>query len=359
MWIPQGLISTCKFLCCCVVVHFLSVVDFIIVVYILLWKYWPLLLLPPAWCGARVGPRPALTFVAPPFRLYFHRLARTEFEKAPCGRKYYGPTKCPCATTSCPRLVDCLQAQRSQMIVGVGNRVLVYDALDGDLQHSLKGHRTPCTRLPTVPMASDLPLGTALGLSLYGKALPRRVSWSTPTSGVSSTSRTTPWPTRWPRARRATLGYGPRSRKTLKSTASSPVYAAAPGRTTGHTWPLATSTGRYRSTTRTARRRTPLNGPLGHLFGACSGSPQDDQPYDVLPSAAGTKRFPFTKYPAPRSRRTGRSAWPLLSSTVGTAVPDHRRERPQNVALDQGGHSSENAERAQGLGMVHRRQAEP
>ena len=29
----------------------------------------------------------------------------------------------------------------SQMIVGVGNRVLVYDALDGDLQHSLKGHK--------------------------------------------------------------------------------------------------------------------------------------------------------------------------------------------------------------------------
>ena len=27
------------------------------------------------------------------------------------------------------------------MIVGVGNRVLVYDALDGDLQHSLKGHK--------------------------------------------------------------------------------------------------------------------------------------------------------------------------------------------------------------------------
>jgi intraflagellar transport protein 122 len=29
----------------------------------------------------------------------------------------------------------------SEMIVGVGNRVLVYDAMDGDLQHSLKGHK--------------------------------------------------------------------------------------------------------------------------------------------------------------------------------------------------------------------------
>ena len=29
----------------------------------------------------------------------------------------------------------------SEMVVGVGNRVLVYDALDGDLQHSLKGHK--------------------------------------------------------------------------------------------------------------------------------------------------------------------------------------------------------------------------
>ena len=29
----------------------------------------------------------------------------------------------------------------SQLVVAVGNRVLVYDAIDGDLLHSLKGHK--------------------------------------------------------------------------------------------------------------------------------------------------------------------------------------------------------------------------
>ena len=28
-----------------------------------------------------------------------------------------------------------------QLIAAVGNRVLVYSAIDGDLQHSLKGHK--------------------------------------------------------------------------------------------------------------------------------------------------------------------------------------------------------------------------
>lgn len=29
----------------------------------------------------------------------------------------------------------------SQLVAGVGNRVLVYDAVDGDLQNALKGHK--------------------------------------------------------------------------------------------------------------------------------------------------------------------------------------------------------------------------
>jgi hypothetical protein len=32
-------------------------------------------------------------------------------------------------------------ADGSQVVAGVGNRVLVYDAVDGDLQHALKGHK--------------------------------------------------------------------------------------------------------------------------------------------------------------------------------------------------------------------------
>ena len=29
----------------------------------------------------------------------------------------------------------------TQLVTGIGNRVLVYDAADGDLLHSLKGHK--------------------------------------------------------------------------------------------------------------------------------------------------------------------------------------------------------------------------
>lgn len=29
----------------------------------------------------------------------------------------------------------------TQLVAGVGNRVLVYDAVDGDLLHALKGHK--------------------------------------------------------------------------------------------------------------------------------------------------------------------------------------------------------------------------
>jgi intraflagellar transport protein 122 len=32
-------------------------------------------------------------------------------------------------------------ADGTQLIAGIGNRVLVYDATDGDLQHALKGHK--------------------------------------------------------------------------------------------------------------------------------------------------------------------------------------------------------------------------
>lgn len=35
----------------------------------------------------------------------------------------------------------------SQLVAGVGNRVLVYDAVDGDLQNALKGHKVSVTLL--------------------------------------------------------------------------------------------------------------------------------------------------------------------------------------------------------------------
>ncbi len=35
----------------------------------------------------------------------------------------------------------CILADGSQLVAGVGNRVLVYDAVDGDLLHALKGHK--------------------------------------------------------------------------------------------------------------------------------------------------------------------------------------------------------------------------
>lgn len=35
----------------------------------------------------------------------------------------------------------CYRPDGSQLVVAVGNRVLIYDANDGDLVHSLKGHK--------------------------------------------------------------------------------------------------------------------------------------------------------------------------------------------------------------------------
>lgn len=35
----------------------------------------------------------------------------------------------------------CYTSDGSQLLVGCGNRILVYDAYDGELLHSLKGHR--------------------------------------------------------------------------------------------------------------------------------------------------------------------------------------------------------------------------
>lgn len=35
----------------------------------------------------------------------------------------------------------CFKPDGSQMVVAIGNRVLVYDAADGDLLHQLKGHK--------------------------------------------------------------------------------------------------------------------------------------------------------------------------------------------------------------------------
>ena len=62
----------------------------------------------------------------------------------------------------------------SQMIVGVGNRVLVYDALDGDLQHSLKGHKDTVYAVTYSAdgkrFASGDAAGTIIGLKLI-KAL--------------------------------------------------------------------------------------------------------------------------------------------------------------------------------------------
>ncbi len=41
-----------------------------------------------------------------------------------------------------PSVVNCIafKPDGMQLVVAVGNRILVYDALDGDLLHSLKGH---------------------------------------------------------------------------------------------------------------------------------------------------------------------------------------------------------------------------
>ena len=38
-------------------------------------------------------------------------------------------------------------ADGTQLIAGIGNRVLVYDATDGDLLHALKGHKVSTMRL--------------------------------------------------------------------------------------------------------------------------------------------------------------------------------------------------------------------
>ena len=42
----------------------------------------------------------------------------------------------------------CYRPDGSQLVVAVGNRVLVYDANDGDLLHSLKGHKDTVTGSP-------------------------------------------------------------------------------------------------------------------------------------------------------------------------------------------------------------------
>ena len=64
----------------------------------------------------------------------------------------------------------------SQMIVGVGNRVLVYDALDGDLQHSLKGHKDTVYAVTYSADGKRFASGDCAGTIIIWKALPRRVS---------------------------------------------------------------------------------------------------------------------------------------------------------------------------------------
>ncbi len=50
----------------------------------------------------------------------------------------------------------CYRPDGSQLVVAVGNRVLVYDANDGDLVHSLKGHkdivRSPASSFLSPPL---------------------------------------------------------------------------------------------------------------------------------------------------------------------------------------------------------------
>lgn len=47
-----------------------------------------------------------------------------------------------CGTHACAwHLAAPLAADGTQLVAGVGNRVLVYDAVDGDLLHALKGHK--------------------------------------------------------------------------------------------------------------------------------------------------------------------------------------------------------------------------
>lgn len=42
----------------------------------------------------------------------------------------------------CLRLISCLlHTDGTQLVAGVGNRVLIFDAADGDLLHALKGHK--------------------------------------------------------------------------------------------------------------------------------------------------------------------------------------------------------------------------
>ena len=69
----------------------------------------------------------------------------------------------PRALVFCVRLV--ITADGSQLIVAVGVRVLVYDALDGDLLHSLKGQSSLVWRRERVPGSDDC-----------GEQLPRRAT---------------------------------------------------------------------------------------------------------------------------------------------------------------------------------------
>lgn len=84
----------------------------------------------------------------------------------------------------------------SQVVVAVGNRVLVYDAKDGDLLHSLKGWisyilspfsnisldvvstviqvtKTSCIVLSTAKMERDLRLEARTKLFSFGQARPK------------------------------------------------------------------------------------------------------------------------------------------------------------------------------------------
>ena len=44
-------------------------------------------------------------------------------------------------------------ADGSQLVAGVGNRVLIYDAVDGDLLHALKGHKVGGRQCCSAPAA--------------------------------------------------------------------------------------------------------------------------------------------------------------------------------------------------------------
>ena len=69
------------------------------------------------------------------------------------------PCTLPCTlwSTACVRVPAAAEADGSHLVAGVGNRVLVYDSVDGDLLHALKGHKVCNAYAPYMPLPTARP----------------------------------------------------------------------------------------------------------------------------------------------------------------------------------------------------------